>query len=147
MSLRFGSSLSQLALGPTCHLPIPTNDHVNSKRRKICSTCCAEYIILTTRFCHRSKPDGLLLLLAQALPCFKPAVPDDVDPDQHDLVNLEIFNNQRETTNHGHHNNVLDLKIRSEHLPHLRRQILCSHILFSSQSQATPCKGFVGLNA
>ena len=69
-----------------------------------------------------------------------------MDPYQHDLVNLEIFHNQRDTTNHCHYNNVVDLKIRCEHSPHLRRQILCSHILFSSQSQATPYKGFVSLN-
>ena len=41
---------------------------------------------------------------------------------------------------------VSHLKHPSEHSPHLRRQILCSHILFSSQSQATPCKGVVSLN-
>ena len=69
-----------------------------------------------------------------------------MDPDQHDLVNLEIFHNQRDTTNNWHYNNVVDLKIRCEHSPHLHRQILCSHILFSSQSQATPCKGVVSLN-
>ena len=145
MSLRFSSPLSQLALGPTCHLPIPTYDHVSSKQRKICSTCCAEYIIL------RTKMEQKRTWWPPAAPCSAPSLlqagssrwcgsrparscqPGDIP-------------NQRDTTIHWHYNNVVDLKIRCEHSPHLRRQILCSRILFSSQSQATPYKGLVSLN-
>merc|ERR550532_2978073 len=36
---------------------------------------------------HLTIPDGLLLLLAQALPGFQPTVANDVDPNQDNLVN------------------------------------------------------------
>ena len=91
MNLRFSSPLSQLALGTTCHLTIPKNDHVSSKNRERSAALAVHNLKYPEQRRSRNKPDSLLLLLAQALPCFKPAVPDDVDPDQHDLVNLEIF--------------------------------------------------------
>ena len=82
----------------------------------------------------RNSPDGLLLLLAQALPGFQPTVANDVDPNQDNLVNLRMTNSYIEQSNS-----------LGENLQHPHRQIQCSRILSSCQSRATPDQANVKL--